>query len=252
MHSLTPATPPTTDLTALRTRQRDGGWYEEGWLRPVEVYAAAQVQWNQASIPSFDRQPALTWKYSTHSTAFKVRSHTPARTMTHAVLRLPPPPASAESTPSATGLLANERATDALFCISTSVIELRFSRPKATDGTRYPVGAIRLPSRIWDARGAVRDQNFREWASTERRRSADCFNDSFLNEDRKAGLSGGTRGSREDGSPIIGLSIGLVGRQSDRLCSWEVWARFRRILESIVRKSNGCDGGWINEKVPPF
>ena len=65
----------------------------------------------------------------------------------------------------------------------------------------------------------------------------------FLMKIERLDLSGGTRGSREDGSPIIGLSIGLVGRQSDRLCSWEVWARFRRILESIVRKSNGCDGG---------
>lgn len=127
MHSLTPVTPPTTDLPALRTHRREG---REGWLRPVEVYAV-QVQWNQASIPSFNRRrPALMWKYSTHSAAFKVRSHTPARTMTHAVLRLLPPP---PSQPPLSGgwSRANEHRRA---CISTSVIELRFR------GRRPPMG----------------------------------------------------------------------------------------------------------------
>lgn len=182
MHSLTPVTPPTTDLPALRIHRREG---REGWLRPVEVYAV-QVQWNQASIPSFNRRrPALMWKYSTHSAAFKVRSHTPARTMTHVVLRLLPPPPS--QLPLSGGWSrANEHRRA---CISTNVIELRFR------GRRPPMGRRSTLCGCRQGCGTGWNQNFREWVSREWKGIS--FNDSFLNEDQEVGFKRWKWGSWE-------------------------------------------------------
>lgn len=164
MHSLTPATPPTSlflfslslYLSALRTRGRRLCC---GRPRCTAAAVLVQVQWNQANIPSsFARPLSLTWKYSTHSPAFKVRSHTPARTMTHADYHhhrhrhrryhhhpSPQPPPSPRHPPASASGVGYSLARSLASCISTSVIELRFF---AAERRRRDAGstAMRLSS----------------------------------------------------------------------------------------------------------
>lgn len=168
MHSLTPATPPTTDLSPPPTPHCEHGGGGGGCAAAGRGVRGGAGSMKPGQHPLLLRPPSslsLTWKYSTHSPAFKVRSHTPARPMTHADYhhhhhhrRHPPPPPPRR--PSGVGWLARSLARSRLLHLdSIERHRAPVSRPTTLCGS--------ATSGMWD--GDVWDEIEFWWMSLEGR-----------------------------------------------------------------------------------